>query len=98
MCGLVGFWLPIPVAASSGAYGLPTTHGEFSQCVEAMADSLTHRGPDKSGAWVSTEVGIAFAHRRLAVLDSSISGHQPMNSADGQWVIVFNGKYITIWS
>ena len=57
-----------------------------------MADAIAHRGPDDSGVWCESEAGLALAHRRLAVLDISPSGHQPMFSASGRYVIVFNGE------
>lgn len=55
-----------------------------------MAQSLAHRGPDDSGLYLDHEVGFGF--RRLSILDLSPTGHQPMVSADGQSVIVFNGE------
>ncbi len=60
--------------------------------VTRMTDTLRQRGPDDSGAWVEAERGIALGFRRLAILDLSPSGHQPMQSADGRYVIVFNGE------
>ncbi len=56
----------------------------------AMASSLVHRGPDDEGTW--TEGPVALAHRRLSILDLSPAGHQPMHSADGRYVIAFNGE------
>ncbi len=65
--------------------------------VQRMADSLVHRGPDDAGIWLDGEVGVSLAHRRLSVIDLSPSGHQPMASGSGRYVIVFNGgRYITI--
>ncbi len=57
-----------------------------------MADSLYHRGPDSGGVWVDAEAGIALAHRRLAVIDLSPHGRQPMHSSSGRYTIVFNGE------
>jgi asparagine synthase (glutamine-hydrolysing) len=57
-----------------------------------MAATLRHRGPDDSGAWVDADVGIAFGFTRLAIIDVSPTGHQPMLSADGRFVIIFNGE------
>jgi asparagine synthase (glutamine-hydrolysing) len=57
-----------------------------------MADQLVHRGPDDSGVWVDAEAGIALGFRRLAIVDLSPAGHQPMTSSDGRHVIVFNGE------
>lgn len=65
--------------------------------VRVMTDTLTHRGPDDCGVWVDANAGIALAHRRLSILDLSPTGHQPMHSACGRYVIVFNGE-IYNWS
>lgn len=58
--------------------------------VERMADSLFHRGPDDSGIYLDASVGMGF--RRLSILDLSEAGHQPMVTADQQYVLVFNGE------
>jgi asparagine synthase (glutamine-hydrolysing) len=60
--------------------------------IEAMASTLTHRGPDDHGVWVNSEKGIAFGFRRLAINDLSEAGHQPMHSKSGRYIIVFNGE------
>lgn len=57
-----------------------------------MVRTLAHRGPDDAGVWVDDVTGVALAHRRLAILDLSAAGHQPMASACGRFVIAFNGE------
>jgi asparagine synthase (glutamine-hydrolysing) len=57
-----------------------------------MAAAIINRGPDDSGVWSDVEASIALAHRRLSVVDLSPAGHQPMASASGRYVIVFNGE------
>lgn len=57
-----------------------------------MLDAIRHRGPDDSGIWESKTGEAVLGHRRLSILDLSESGHQPMLSADGQTVLVFNGE------
>ncbi len=57
-----------------------------------MTDAIVSRGPDDAGVWVDAEAGIALGHRRLSILDLSPLGHQPMTSACGRFVIVFNGE------
>lgn len=57
-----------------------------------MAELLRHRGPDDDGAWVDPSGRVAFAFRRLAILDLSPGGHQPMVSGSGRYTIVFNGE------
>lgn len=58
----------------------------------AMAALLSHRGPDDNGAWSEPGAGIAVAFRRLAIIDLSAHGHQPMVSSCGRSVLVFNGE------
>jgi asparagine synthase (glutamine-hydrolysing) len=57
-----------------------------------LTDLLAHRGPDGHGHWFSAERNVALGHRRLAILDPGPSGYQPMLSADGRYVITFNGE------
>ncbi len=57
-----------------------------------MADQLRYRGPDDAGSWVDGNAGIAIAHRRLAIVDLSAAGHQPMLSDGGRWVLAYNGE------
>lgn len=60
--------------------------------VVELRDILQHRGPDDAGIWVSPDMRVALGHRRLAVIDITPLGHQPMLSVDGRYVIVFNGE------
>ena len=57
-----------------------------------MVASLRHRGPDDEGIWTDEAAGIGLGHRRLAVVDLSPAGHQPMVSEDGRYVLTFNGE------
>src|SRR5438105_1046475 len=82
MCGIAGF-----VSSRSAATG-----EEMRATVLGMANALQHRGPDDAGAWLDPAAGVAFGHRRLSVVDLSPLGHQPMESASGRYVIVFNGE------
>jgi asparagine synthase (glutamine-hydrolysing) len=58
--------------------------------IAAMAGTLSHRGPDDAGVWVGDRVGLG--NRRLAVLDRSTAGHQPMVSRSGRYVMTYNGE------
>ncbi len=60
--------------------------------IEAITRSLRHRGPDEEGIWKDVNLGIALGHRRLAILDLTESGRQPMLSASGALVTVYNGE------
>jgi asparagine synthase (glutamine-hydrolysing) len=82
MCGITGFWnTSIEVSAD-----------KLQAIAQQMSDTLLHRGPDSGGVWVDEAAGIALGHRRLAIVDLSPEGHQPMVSVDGRYVIVFNGE------
>ena len=82
MCGIVGL--------------LTTSRGrsdeELHRLTGAMCDALSHRGPDADGVWTDAATGIALGQRRLAVVDLTSSGAQPMVSASGRSVIVYNGE------
>jgi asparagine synthase (glutamine-hydrolysing) len=57
-----------------------------------MADVLAHRGPDGADVWCDEDAGVALSHRRLAIVDLTATGAQPMASSDGRWVISYNGE------
>ena len=65
---------------------------QLGAIVDAMAGTLDHRGPDDAGRWVDAAAGLAFGHRRLSIIDLSATGHQPMTSACGRYVIAYNGE------
>jgi asparagine synthase (glutamine-hydrolysing) len=81
MCGITGFLSKRPEAKAA-------LHAHVS----AMCSSLAHRGPDSSGTWIDADRGIALGHRRLAIVDLSEHGRQPMVSACGRYVVAFNGE------
>ena len=80
MCGFAGFI----------RWNRP--EGELGATAEAMAAALIHRGPDDGGVWCDAGAGLALAFRRLAILDLSPAGHQPMLSRCGRYVLAFNGE------
>src|SRR5439155_4922128 len=57
-----------------------------------MRDSLRHRGPDDRGLWQSEDGSVSLGHRRLAIIDLSTRGHQPMTDGNGKLWITFNGE------
>lgn len=57
-----------------------------------MANAVAHRGPDDDGVWCDVEAKVGLAHRRLSIVDLSLGGHQPMMSASGRYVVIFNGE------
>jgi len=79
MCGIVGFWTK-------------SRSNNTKSSLYHMAQAIHHRGPDDSGLWVDELSGLSLAHRRLSILDLSPSGHQPMESSCGRFVIVYNGE------
>ncbi len=58
----------------------------------AMRDALAHRGPDDAGTWISADGRVGLGHRRLAIVDLTPSGHQPMPSEDGRLWLTLNGE------
>src|SRR5262249_2928564 len=82
MCGVAGLW------DRQGS----VDHELLRSAAAGMADALRHRGPDDSDLWEDRGAGLVLSHRRLSVVDLSPAGHQPMISASGRYVIVFNGE------
>jgi asparagine synthase (glutamine-hydrolysing) len=68
------------------------TKEDYINLVSTMSNALIHRGPDSDGHWSDASMGIALAHRRLAIVDLSYAGHQPMVSKLKQYVVAFNGE------
>ena len=85
MCGIAGFVAP--------GHGDPTS---LQARARAMGDALRHRGLDGEGTWTDPAVGLALAHRRLAILDPSPAGAQPMASASGRYVVTFTGELYNV--
>lgn len=81
MCGITGFW---------------QTPGEdeveLLATARQMAFQMQHRGPDDAGEWADPRMGVGFGFRRLAIVDLTPTGHQPMESASGRYVIEYNGE------
>ncbi|MBX7143370.1 MAG: asparagine synthase (glutamine-hydrolyzing) [Oligoflexia bacterium] len=64
----------------------------LTQAMSRMTAALAHRGPDADGFWIDPKVGLAFGHRRLAIIDLSDAGRQPMRSSSTRYVLIFNGE------
>ncbi len=82
MCGIAGF-----VVAPAGM-----AEQEMLEVARAMSDAIPYRGPDSDGQWADAAGGAALGHRRLAIIDLSPAGHQPMRSSCGRFVICYNGE------
>jgi asparagine synthase (glutamine-hydrolysing) len=80
MCGITGFFKDSPNSL------------DLSNSTKKMLDMLSHRGPDDYGIWSDKINQISLGHRRLAILDLSSAGHQPMHSKCNRFVLVFNGE------
>jgi len=75
-----------------GIAGLISTAAVDDRAVARLIRPIAHRGPDDDGIWLDAEAGVGLGHRRLAIVDLSPAGHQPMLSADGRLVLTFNGE------
>lgn len=81
MCGIAGI-----VKLDNSNYEIA------KELLQKMSDVITHRGPDSDGNWISPTGKCGFAFRRLAIIDLSANGNQPMHDTDGRYTIVFNGE------
>src|SRR5271170_2165733 len=79
MCGLSGILMA-------------STRGDLHSRIDVMTLALRHRGPDAGAIFVDDEAGVALGHRRLAIIDLSERGAQPMHSERGRYVLTFNGE------
>lgn len=77
MCGLTGVYARV---------------APVEDAVRRMTDALVHRGPDAGDVWCDPAAGVALGHRRLAIVDLTPAGRQPMASASGRYVVAFNGE------
>lgn len=77
MCGIAGFC---------------NFKGDWRRNIERMCDRMQYRGPDASGVWASDDHRVVLGHRRLAIVDLTPTGAQPMVSRDGRYVIAYNGE------
>ncbi|MDQ6769387.1 MAG: asparagine synthase (glutamine-hydrolyzing) [Gemmatimonadota bacterium] len=79
-----------------GFAGIVTTASLRRETLEGIAETMSatiaHRGPDDKGSWTEPDAGVAFGFRRLAIIDLTAQGHQPMRSASGRYMLVFNGE------
>ena len=82
MCGLVGFVGGDWASGRDGAEAL----------LRRMAGCIAHRGPDGTGIWADSDHRVGFGHNRLAIIDLSPAGDQPMRTASGRYVIAYNGE------
>lgn len=82
MCGFAGWWEPEAA----------TPRDEGHARLRAMLAPVVPRGPDEEGLWTDPESGVALGFRRLAILDLTPTGHQPMTSHSGRFELVFNGE------
>lgn len=81
MCGIAGM-----------LYKRDHSRDEAIECLHHMIGALRHRGPDDNGTWIDSSCGVYLGHARLAILELSDAGKQPMVSASGRYVVIFNGE------
>lgn len=82
MCGIAGIFKPRGSASAQ----------TLADVARLMGEAIRHRGPDDAGVWVNSEQTVALSHQRLAIIDLSAHGHQPMHSSSDKYTICFNGE------
>ena len=82
MCGITGY-----IETNGRIHS-----NQLREIIEQMTNALAHRGPDSMGVWFDPKTMIGLGHRRLSIVDLSKSGHQPMESRCGRWIITYNGE------
>lgn len=80
MCGFAGF------------YTVKQLTTDATAVLDAMGQAMFNRGPDSAGTWHDLQDGIGLVHRRLAIVDLSAAGHQPMASGSGRYMLAYNGE------
>lgn len=80
MCGFAGY------------FTLGSGEQASEEILQRMSDAIMHRGPDDGGVWIDAGKRLGLSHRRLAIVDLSAAGHQPMTSDAGRYVLVYNGE------
>src|SRR5260370_29484841 len=81
MCGIVG-----ALVFENGSFTVTEPY------IRRMRDTMVHRGPDGAGVWVSADRRVGLGHRRLSIIDLSVSAGQPMANEDGTLQVTFNGE------
>lgn len=82
MCGLTGFW----------NFRVDQSKEDALNLLRLMSKQIEHRGPDSNGFWFDESAGVGLAHQRLAIVDLTPAGHQPMVSRSGRSILVYNGE------
>lgn len=75
-----------------GIAGFVNQRADADVMIRSMLDKMSYRGPDGEGYWRDEHTGLMLGHRRLSIVDLSLNGAQPMLSADGRYVITYNGE------
>ena len=82
MCGITGLYSLEPYPDRQALH----------RTAKAMTDAIAHRGPDSHDLWQDPEAPLVLGHRRLAIIDLTEAGHQPMESKSGRYMMVYNGE------